>query len=123
MIRFCHLYFTFLTLFFKLNLNIFLFPLQSERAQVISHLKAHGEENKQYRMKMDEKRKEMEPLQHALGQLRGSNFGGRDRRSGLCSSEEELNDVVSFNFNVFECSLYLLFLILEFIPFFFFLCY
>lgn len=63
----------------------------------------------------------MEPLQHALGQLRGSNFGGRDRRSGLCSSEEELNDVVSFNFNVFECSLYLLFLILEFIPFFFFM--
>lgn len=88
---------------------------------MISHLKAHGEENKQYRMKMDEKRKEMEPLQHALGQLRGSNFGGRDRRSGLCSSEEELNDVVSFNFNVFECSLYLLFLILEFIPFFFFM--
>jgi hypothetical protein len=47
-------------------------------------------------MKMDEKRKEMEPLQQALGQLRGANYGGKDRRTGLCSSEEELNDVVSF---------------------------
>lgn len=68
---------------------------KSERAQVISHLKAHGEENKQYWMKIDEKKKEMEPLQQALGQLRGANYGGRgDRRSGLCSSEEELNDVI-----------------------------
>lgn len=40
----------------------------------------------------DEKRKEMEPLQQALGKLR-SNDGGT-RGPGICSSEQELNDMV-----------------------------
>ncbi|KAL3503208.1 hypothetical protein ACH5RR_037657 [Cinchona calisaya] len=60
---------------------------KADRAQKISLLKALNEENKQYRTMMDEKKKEREPLQQALGQL----HGGRDRGSGLCSSEEELN--------------------------------
>ncbi|KAL0320665.1 UNVERIFIED_CONTAM: Proton pump-interactor 1 [Sesamum radiatum] len=34
----------------------------------------------------------MEPLQQALGKLRGA--GPRERGSGLCSSEEELNDLI-----------------------------
>lgn len=45
---------------------------------------------------MDEKRKEMEPLQQALGKLRGAS-GGRERGSVICSSEEELNDVVRYH--------------------------
>lgn len=41
----------------------------------------------------DEKRKEMEPLQQALGKLR-SNDGGSARGPAICSSEEELNSMV-----------------------------
>ena len=43
---------------------------------------------------MDEKKREMEPLQQALGKLRNANNAGRG--SGLCSSEEELNNYVYF---------------------------
>lgn len=41
----------------------------------------------------DEKRKEMEPLQQALGKLR-NNDGGSARGPAICSSEEELNSMV-----------------------------
>lgn len=51
-------------------------------------------ENKQFNIMVDGKRKEMEPLQQALGKLRTANSAGRG--SGLCSSEEELNEVVPF---------------------------
>ncbi|KAM0938323.1 putative proton pump-interactor [Dioscorea sansibarensis] len=61
---------------------------RSERAQVISQLKPLTTEDKRYRSIMDEKRKEMEPLQDALGKLRGSS------NVGLCSSEEELNYLI-----------------------------
>lgn len=44
---------------------------------------------------MDGKRKEIEPLQQALGKLRGPTNANRDNRSFICSSEQELNDVVS----------------------------
>ncbi|GFQ01066.1 proton pump-interactor 1 [Phtheirospermum japonicum] len=44
----------------------------------------------QFRMIMDVKRKEMEPLQQALGKLRGSG-GGERGSAGICMSEEELN--------------------------------
>ncbi|MFS7945892.1 putative proton pump-interactor [Helianthus anomalus] len=44
---------------------------------------------------MDGKRKEIKPLQQALGKLRGLNNANRDNRGGyVCSSEEELNDVI-----------------------------
>lgn len=46
---------------------------------------------------MDEKNKEMESLQVALNKLRGANSGNRERGVRICSSEEELNDLVSFD--------------------------
>lgn len=72
---------------------LFIFPLQSDRAHVISQLKALTSENKQFRGIIDEKRKEMEPLHQALGKLRGA----RGERGIICSSEEELDDLVSLN--------------------------
>lgn len=70
--------------------------MQSERADIITQLKALGDENKQFNMIADEKRKEMEPLHDALGKLRNGNSAGRG--SGICSSEEELNELVSWLF-------------------------
>lgn len=61
---------------------------------MISQLKSLGEERKHFRSIMDDKRKEIEPLQQALGKLRAPSNGNRDNRSFICSSEEELNDVV-----------------------------
>lgn len=66
---------------------IMTYLLQADRAQVTSQLKAFLDENKQFRRIIDEKRKEIEPLHQALGQLR--------ERSYVCSSEEELNNAVS----------------------------
>ncbi|KAL0443533.1 UNVERIFIED_CONTAM: Proton pump-interactor 1 [Sesamum latifolium] len=66
---------------------------RADRSQLIAQIRSLSVENKQYRTIMDEKRKEMEPLQQALGKLRGTS-GGRDRGSGVCSSEEELNDLI-----------------------------
>ncbi|KAK3028415.1 hypothetical protein RJ639_039625 [Escallonia herrerae] len=65
---------------------------RADRAQVIDQLRSLTAENKQFRMMMDEKRKEMEPLQQALGKLRGGN--NRERGFGICSSEEELNYLI-----------------------------
>ncbi|XP_042520179.1 proton pump-interactor 1 [Macadamia integrifolia] len=70
---------------------------KSDRAQVIAQLKPLGVEGKRYRVIMDEKRKEMEPLNQALGKLRGANNANRergDRGVGICSSEAELNALV-----------------------------
>ncbi|XP_057959054.1 proton pump-interactor 1-like isoform X1 [Malania oleifera] len=67
---------------------------RSDRAQVISQLKSLTAEDKQYRMAMDEKRKDMEPLQQALGKLRNANNAGREKGFGLCSSEEELDELI-----------------------------
>ncbi|KAI9086015.1 hypothetical protein K1719_032092 [Acacia pycnantha] len=64
---------------------------RAERAELISQVKTLREEDRQYRSLMGEKRKEIEPLHQALGKLRSTNNGGR---GGLCSSEEELNDMV-----------------------------
>ncbi|KAL0362683.1 UNVERIFIED_CONTAM: Proton pump-interactor 1 [Sesamum calycinum] len=69
------------------------FIRQADRSQLIAQIRSLSVENKQFRTIMDEKRKEMEPLQQALGKLRGTS-GGRDRGSGVCSSEEELNDLI-----------------------------
>ncbi|XP_076943714.1 proton pump-interactor 1-like [Bidens hawaiensis] len=68
---------------------------RNERAQVIGQLKALVEEKNHFRTIMDGKRKEIEPLQQALGKLRGPNNANRDNKGGyICSSEEELNDVI-----------------------------
>uniref|UniRef100_A0A7N0RES9 Proton pump-interactor 1 n=1 Tax=Kalanchoe fedtschenkoi TaxID=63787 RepID=A0A7N0RES9_KALFE len=74
---------------------------KTDRAEIISQLKALGAEDKQYWAIIDEKRKEMAPLQQALGQLRNPNGGRGGDRGGLCSSEEELNDVIrSLNYRM-----------------------
>ncbi|KAK6134565.1 hypothetical protein DH2020_031685 [Rehmannia glutinosa] len=65
----------------------------ADRSQLIAQLRSLGVENKQFRSIMDEKRKEMEPLQQALGKLRGAPGGG-ERGPGICSSEQELNDLI-----------------------------
>lgn len=67
---------------------------RTERAQVIGQLKALVEEKNHFRSIMDDKRKEIEPLQQALGKLRGPRDTNRDNRSFICSSEAELNDVI-----------------------------
>lgn len=54
-------------------------------------------EKRQYSEAMNEKMKEMEPLQNALGKLRNENNAVREKGMGLCSSEEELNNRVSMN--------------------------
>lgn len=54
-------------------------------------------ERKGFNTMFDEKRKEMEPLQQALGKLR-SNDGGSARGPAICSSEEELNNMVTIDF-------------------------
>ncbi|KAJ1403433.1 putative proton pump-interactor 1-like [Sesbania bispinosa] len=63
---------------------------RSERAELISQIKSLRDDNRQFQSIVDEKIKEIEPLQQALGKLRTANNAGR---SGFCSSEEELNDV------------------------------
>ncbi|KAJ4975363.1 hypothetical protein NE237_000469 [Protea cynaroides] len=74
---------------------------RSERAQVITQLKPLSVEDKRYRMIVDEKRKEMEPLHQALGKLRNANNANRERGVGLCSSEAELNQLIqSLNYRM-----------------------
>ncbi|KAL0406798.1 UNVERIFIED_CONTAM: Proton pump-interactor 1 [Sesamum latifolium] len=65
---------------------------RAARSEIRSQIHSSSVESKQYREVMDGKIKEMEPLQQALGKLRGA--GPRERGSGLCSSEEELNDLI-----------------------------
>uniref|UniRef100_A0A2N9EUJ7 Proton pump-interactor 1 n=1 Tax=Fagus sylvatica TaxID=28930 RepID=A0A2N9EUJ7_FAGSY len=65
---------------------------RSERAEFISQIRALKDDNRQFKSILDEKKREMEPLQQALGKLRNANNAGRG--SGLCSSEEELNNYI-----------------------------
>uniref|UniRef100_A0A2C9UE37 Proton pump-interactor 1 n=1 Tax=Manihot esculenta TaxID=3983 RepID=A0A2C9UE37_MANES len=64
---------------------------RSERAELLDQVKALRNENVQYQTIFNEKRKEIEPLQQALGKLRNTNSAGR---GAICSSEEELNDLI-----------------------------
>ncbi|KAL2331424.1 hypothetical protein Fmac_019005 [Flemingia macrophylla] len=64
---------------------------RSERAELISQIKALRGDSRQFQSIVDEKIKEIEPLQQALGKLRTPNNAGQ---GGLCSSEEELNRVI-----------------------------
>ena len=63
---------------------------------MIAQLRPLSAENKQFWTIVDEKRKEMEPLHQALGKLRSTNTASREKGVSLCSSEEELNNLVSF---------------------------
>lgn len=68
--------------------------IQSERSELITQIKALKDDNRQFKTIVDEKFKEMEPLQQVLGKLRSANNAAR--AGGLCSSEEELNSLVCF---------------------------
>lgn len=67
---------------------------RAERSKVIEQRKSLSAENKEFWSTIDEKRKEMEPLQQALGQLRGARDAGRERGPIVCSSEQELNSLI-----------------------------
>lgn len=61
------------------------------RGDLAAQLRSLKTEGRQYKSVMDDKRKEMEPLQQALGKLRTTNNA---RSGGICSSEEELDDLI-----------------------------
>lgn len=63
---------------------------------MIAQLRPLTAEDKQYRMMLDGKKKELEPLQAALVKLRSASYTARDKGVSLCSSEEALNELVSF---------------------------
>lgn len=67
---------------------------QSERAEFLAQVRALNVDFEQYKEILDEKKKEIEPLQQALGKLRTNSYTGR---GSMCSSEEELNDVVCYS--------------------------
>ncbi|XP_016581207.1 proton pump-interactor 1 [Capsicum annuum] len=67
---------------------------RGEKSNLIEQRKALSAENKEFWSAIDGKRKEMEPLHEALGQLRGSKNAGRERGPMVCSSEEELNQLI-----------------------------
>lgn len=75
----------------KCSLSIF----QGEKSILLEQRKALSAENKEFRSAIDDKIKEMVPLHEALGQLRGPRNAGRERGPVVCSSEEELNSLVS----------------------------
>lgn len=66
---------------------------KTERSELYDLLDPLKSERKGFNTMFDEKRKEMEPLQQALGKLRG-NDGGSARGPAICSSEEELNSMI-----------------------------
>ncbi|XP_038686184.1 proton pump-interactor 1-like [Tripterygium wilfordii] len=71
---------------------------RSDRAGVIAQVKSLRTESDQYYTIMGEKKKEREPLYQALGKLRDSGGAGR---GGICSSEEELDDLIySLNYRL-----------------------
>ncbi|KAG8472372.1 hypothetical protein CXB51_035309 [Gossypium anomalum] len=65
---------------------------KSDRAELLSQVKALNIDFEQFKTMLGEKKKELEPLQQALGKLRNNNNEGG--RGGICSSEEELNDFI-----------------------------
>ncbi|GMH05642.1 hypothetical protein Nepgr_007482 [Nepenthes gracilis] len=67
---------------------------RSDRTRVNEQLRPLFTEMKQYNMVMNEKRNEIKPLQEALGSLRGANNVEREKGAGICSSEEELNNLI-----------------------------
>ncbi|XP_074290408.1 proton pump-interactor 1-like [Silene latifolia] len=66
-------------------------PKRAEKEELHAILSSLGEEKSQYQEFIDQKRKEMKPLQDALGDLRGP---GREKGVAICSSEEELNAII-----------------------------
>ncbi|ONK79074.1 uncharacterized protein A4U43_C01F2630 [Asparagus officinalis] len=67
---------------------------RSERSNLKSQLQPFLAEKKKHNEIMDEKRKEMEPLQKGLAEHRTARNSAREGGMGLCSSEEELDDLI-----------------------------
>ncbi|KAF0899396.1 hypothetical protein E2562_019515 [Oryza meyeriana var. granulata] len=67
---------------------------RNERSNIISELKPLTAENKQYNEVVSGKLKEMEPLQKSLGKFRSENNAMRAQGAGLCSSIEELDQLI-----------------------------
>ncbi|XVF70193.1 hypothetical protein PTKIN_Ptkin11bG0141500 [Pterospermum kingtungense] len=65
---------------------------RSDKSELLSQVKALNMDFEQTKAILGEKKKEMEPLQQALGKLRNNNAA--DGRGAICSSEEELNDII-----------------------------
>ncbi|KAE8703260.1 Proton pump interactor 1 isoform 3 [Hibiscus syriacus] len=63
---------------------------RSDRAELLSQVRALNVDFDQFKEILGEKKKEIEPLQQALRKLRTNNYAF----GGLCSSEEELNAVI-----------------------------
>lgn len=64
-------------------------PKRAAKSELGEELRSLSAESSQYSAVMNEKRQVMRPLQDALGTLRGSGRG-----FGICSTEEELNDLI-----------------------------
>uniref|UniRef100_A0A2P2LX88 Uncharacterized protein MANES_15G087400 n=1 Tax=Rhizophora mucronata TaxID=61149 RepID=A0A2P2LX88_RHIMU len=62
-----------------------------EKSELANQLKTLTNDNRHYNTILDEKKREIEPLLQEMSKLRSTNSGGR---YGLCSSEEELNDLI-----------------------------
>eukprot|EP00252_Welwitschia_mirabilis_P004540 TRINITY_DN1486_c0_g1_i1.p1 TRINITY_DN1486_c0_g1~~TRINITY_DN1486_c0_g1_i1.p1 ORF type:complete len:627 (+),score=194.49 TRINITY_DN1486_c0_g1_i1:215-2095(+) len=72
-----------------------------ERFEIIEMLKPMTSQEKSYRKLLDEKKKEMEPLQQALGRIKSANIAAREKGQGLCSSEAELERTIqNLRFNI-----------------------
>lgn len=82
--------------------------LQAERSELFGQRKPVSAENKEFRTVIEGKRKEIKPLQDALGKLRGPRKDGREGGVGLCSSEAELDNLVSSSLFVLLSSYVLL---------------
>ncbi|KAJ8527735.1 hypothetical protein K7X08_015186 [Anisodus acutangulus] len=67
---------------------------RAERSGLIGERQSVSAENQEFWTVIDGKRKEMEPLQDALGKLSGPRKAGREGGSSLCSSEEELDKFI-----------------------------
>ncbi|KAL4334074.1 hypothetical protein GQ457_07G014630 [Hibiscus cannabinus] len=65
---------------------------RSERSELLSQVRALNVDFEQFKTILDEKKKEIAPLQQALGKLR--NNRDADGRVGICSSEEELDLII-----------------------------
>ncbi|KAF3678514.1 putative xylosyltransferase 2-like [Capsicum annuum] len=68
--------------------------IRAERSQLIGQRKSVSAENQEFWTVIEGKRKEIKPLQDALGKLRGPRKDGREGVSTLCSSEEELDNLI-----------------------------
>ncbi|CAN0891262.1 Proton pump-interactor 1 [Linum grandiflorum] len=64
---------------------------RDEKAELVAERRTLKNQGYEYRNILGEKRKELQPLQQALAKLRNNNGAGRD---AICSSEEELNELI-----------------------------